>query len=265
MGLDRFIWWIGVIVNREDALKAGRCQLRIFGWHTGNKQMLPDADLPWALPLYPINSSKSFESPKVGDWVFGFFMDGENAQFPVYTGVFKSIVPLAVEDDDGFNPQQETGAPKLPDGVFGPQPGQSDIALTAQGQIANTGIAKSDADLIHICDVTAKVNFDIAKQKLKQLIDVSAIRAAVKAEFAGTSASPMAQNVKDLAKQAKQTVKLIKQYTDAIKEEVKALEEYKKYIEDTIKMIESLPAEARKLFEGCLKELKQSLSDITKD
>ena len=41
-GLNGFIWWMGVLENRIDPLKLGRCQVRIFGWH--NLQLL-DASL----------------------------------------------------------------------------------------------------------------------------------------------------------------------------------------------------------------------------
>jgi hypothetical protein len=52
---------------------------------------LPTKDLPWALPIYPINNSKSFSAPRLGDWIVGFFMDGESAQAPVMMGVLPGI------------------------------------------------------------------------------------------------------------------------------------------------------------------------------
>ena len=74
-GLNGFVWWVGEIETRIDPLGLGRCQVRIFGWHTKNEELIPTEDLPWALPIYPINNSKSFSAPMVGDWVVGFFMD----------------------------------------------------------------------------------------------------------------------------------------------------------------------------------------------
>jgi hypothetical protein len=41
--------------------------------------------------MYPLNNSKSFASPKVDDWIVGFFLDGENAQQPVMMGVLPGI------------------------------------------------------------------------------------------------------------------------------------------------------------------------------
>jgi hypothetical protein len=92
IGLNGFIWWVGVVENRAgDELGIGRCQIRIFGWHTDDTSALPTKDLPWAHPMYPINNSKSFSQPKVGDWIVGFFMDGESGQFPIMMGVLPGI------------------------------------------------------------------------------------------------------------------------------------------------------------------------------
>ena len=91
MGAAGFIWWVGVIENRVDPLGFHRCQVRIFGWHTTNTSLLPMEDLPWALAMLPINNSKSLELPREGDWVVGFFMDGESGQMPVMMGVISGI------------------------------------------------------------------------------------------------------------------------------------------------------------------------------
>jgi hypothetical protein len=91
IGKNNFIWWVGVIENRVDPLALGRCQVRIIGWHSINKQLVPTEDLPWAHPMYPLNNSKSFSSPRINDWVVGFFLDGENAQQPVMMGVIPGI------------------------------------------------------------------------------------------------------------------------------------------------------------------------------
>jgi len=91
MGLSGFIWWTGVIEGRADPLKIGRCQVRIHGWHTNDKSALPTDDLPWAHPMLPINNSKKSEAPRLGEWVVGFFMDGESGQFPIMMGILPGI------------------------------------------------------------------------------------------------------------------------------------------------------------------------------
>lgn len=49
--------YTGVVENRMDPLKLGRCQVRIHGLHTHNKSTLPTSDLPWAYPLQSIDSA----------------------------------------------------------------------------------------------------------------------------------------------------------------------------------------------------------------
>ena len=90
-GKNGFVWWVGVIENRMDPLGMGRCQVRIIGWHSDNITEVSTVSLPWAVPMYPINNAKSFSSPALGDWVVGFFMDGDNAQYPVMMGVLPGI------------------------------------------------------------------------------------------------------------------------------------------------------------------------------
>jgi len=57
--------------------------------------ILPTESLPWAQPLYPTNNSKTVSSPRLGDWVVGFFMDGMAAQAPIMLGV----LPGMIQDD----------------------------------------------------------------------------------------------------------------------------------------------------------------------
>lgn len=92
IGLNGFVWWIGVVEDRIDPLGIGRCRVRIKGWHTDNKSQLPTDDLPWSQAVYPLNGSKSFSSPQLGDWILGFFLDGESAQFPIMLGVIPGLV-----------------------------------------------------------------------------------------------------------------------------------------------------------------------------
>jgi hypothetical protein len=91
IGKDGFVWFMAEIENRADPLGLGRCQIRIFGWHTDNKQELSTEDLPWAQPMYPINNSKSFSAPMIGDWIVGFFSDGMSGQAPIMMGVLPGI------------------------------------------------------------------------------------------------------------------------------------------------------------------------------
>jgi uncharacterized Zn-binding protein involved in type VI secretion len=104
-GKNGFIWWTGIVENRNDPLKLGQCQVRCVGWDADNKMHLPTVDLPWAKPLLPVNGTNVF-APKEGDMIIGFFIDGESAQERVMMGILPNI-PLKAS-----NPQQAFTDPR---------------------------------------------------------------------------------------------------------------------------------------------------------
>lgn len=114
-GLDGFVWWMGVVESRKDPLEMGRCQVRVFGWHSPSLGDIPSADLPWAIPINSVNSA-GFSVLKEGDFVFGFFSDGRNAQIPLILGVLPSFAVEKSNLDVGFNdlrsPEELASAPK---------------------------------------------------------------------------------------------------------------------------------------------------------
>jgi phage baseplate assembly protein gpV len=114
-GLNGFVWWVGVIENRIDPLKLGRCQVRIFGWHTPDKNLIPTDDLPWVAPIISGNTSQTHKTPKEGEYVIGLFMDSESGQFPVYFGVIPGIPVVGPNQAQGFSdartPEQLAASP----------------------------------------------------------------------------------------------------------------------------------------------------------
>lgn len=89
---NNLIWWTGVVEDRNDPEKLGRCKVRIFGYHTEDTNLLPSDELPWALPLQSVTSAaiSGIGSTPVGivpgTWVMGWFLDGEDAQQPIIIG-----------------------------------------------------------------------------------------------------------------------------------------------------------------------------------
>lgn len=107
LGKDGFIWWLGQVAPAEswdipekvsiDYIKdkaawAYRCKVRIIGYHTYNRNELSDNDLPWAhVMLGPTDGNSQGGYGKThklvgGETVFGFFLDGDDAQQPVVVG-----------------------------------------------------------------------------------------------------------------------------------------------------------------------------------
>jgi hypothetical protein len=116
-GKNGFIWWTGVVEDRLDPLKLGRCRVRCVGWHSENKAHLPTNMLPWAIPSHPVNHHHTY-APKDGDMVFGFFADGENAQTPIMLGVFPNIPLKAANPQEAFSDcrteEQLKNSPRTP-------------------------------------------------------------------------------------------------------------------------------------------------------
>ncbi|CAB4141334.1 Protein Gp5, N-terminal OB-fold domain containing protein [uncultured Caudovirales phage] len=108
-GKDGFIWWKGVVEDRKDPIFLGRVRVRIFGWHTDDLTQLPTADLPWAVPSLPLDNGRNSVGPKEGDWCWGFFMDGQEAQKPVVVGFIPGIDEIPSDPNRGF------GDPTNPD------------------------------------------------------------------------------------------------------------------------------------------------------
>ena len=88
--------YTGVVENREDPLKLGRCQVRIVGLHTDDKAVLSTADLPWAYPMQPVTSAAmngigwTPVGPVPGTWVVIMFHDDE-FQMPIMIGTIGGI------------------------------------------------------------------------------------------------------------------------------------------------------------------------------
>jgi hypothetical protein len=117
MGMDGFIWWMGVVESRQDPLKLGRCQVRFFGYHSDSLTDIPSADLPWATPAHSLNNH-TFSTPKETDVVFGFFADGNSRQMPIMIGIIPGIETNPPSTGTGYHDLRANNviaaAPKVP-------------------------------------------------------------------------------------------------------------------------------------------------------
>lgn len=136
---DGFNWWIGVVEDRMDPEKMGRCRVRIFGYHTDSKEILPTKDLPWATPIQPITSAaisgigSSPLGPVEGTWVIGFFLDGEDMQQPA---IFGTIATKAAKK--AFKVQEDRPQVSNPsDGVL--KDGSGNVVVDGQGEPVKAG------------------------------------------------------------------------------------------------------------------------------
>ena len=99
LGKDGFIWWVGEVEDTKDPQFIGRVKCRVLGFYTGPeagfRKDLKTEDLPWATVLQPTDQAgiegvgKSSHQLRPGAIVMGFFLDGEEAQFPIVMGVLR--------------------------------------------------------------------------------------------------------------------------------------------------------------------------------
>lgn len=84
-----FTWWTGVVEDVEDPLQAGRVKVRIYGYHSSDKNAVSTEALPWAMIA---TSTMSASTGGIGimphmiikdSHVGGFFVDGKSAQLPL--------------------------------------------------------------------------------------------------------------------------------------------------------------------------------------
>ena len=145
---QNFIWWVGVVEDRNDSLQIGRCRVRILGYHTDNKQDMPTDELPWAYPAMPINtpSRTTPVGPVEGTWVMGFFRDGNSAQQPVMTNIINYGYVNPDNPRVGFNDPDPNavGRPKRPDGEDWPNVGDINTHKLSRGEKGSTWIDSND-------------------------------------------------------------------------------------------------------------------------
>ena len=114
MGLDGFIWFVGVVESRNDPAQLGRVQVRCLGYHTEDLNLIPTEDLPWAHVMHPVTDPSMQglgNSPSFlveGSWVVGFFRDAREKQQPIIMGSLPGYPEDLPNAQIGFNDPTET-------------------------------------------------------------------------------------------------------------------------------------------------------------
>lgn len=107
-GKNGFIWFFGIVEDRQDPLKLGRVKVRIFGFHNPSKDLVSTESLPWATTVLPSNTSamsgigETPVGPLEGTQVFGFFKDSIASQEPIILGVVPGIYETKPDTELGF-------------------------------------------------------------------------------------------------------------------------------------------------------------------
>ena len=122
MGLDGFVWFVGVVEDRNDPDQLGRVRVRCLGFHTEDLIKLPTADLPWAHVMHPTTDPSMHgmgNSPSFlveGGWVVGFFRDAAEKQQPIIIGTLPGVPKSVADPTKGFNDPRHQDSTQLNDG-----------------------------------------------------------------------------------------------------------------------------------------------------
>ena len=108
MGQDGFVWFVGVVEDRNDPSALGRVRVRCLGYHSADLAELPTTDLPWAHVMHPVTdpcmhgmgNTPSFLVE--GSYVVGFFRDPEKLQL-VIMGTLPGVPESEADPSSGFN------------------------------------------------------------------------------------------------------------------------------------------------------------------
>jgi len=109
MGMDGFVWFTGVVEDRNDPSKLGRVKVRCLGLHTESKVDIPTEDLPWAHVMQSTNNPSMQglgNTPTFlveGTWVVGFFLDAVEKQQPLIMGTLPGNPQAVADTTKGFN------------------------------------------------------------------------------------------------------------------------------------------------------------------
>lgn len=148
---NNLVWFVGVVEDRQDLTNAGRVRVRAFGVHPPKGEAVPTQHLPWATVLDGSYGAAQV-IPKIGDWVFGFFVDGREAQHPMVMGRIPGMnlsfpVGSGQPGEDGYIPPeslQDFGAPPLHRYVSGEDAEIGQVILQRAFQRNNISMANGD-------------------------------------------------------------------------------------------------------------------------
>jgi len=174
-GLDGFVWFFGVVEDRNDPLNAGRVRVRAHGFNTADKALLPTDKLPWAQCIMPVTSASlgkigsSATGLIEGSFVFGFYTDGKNRQQPIIMGSLPGIAAKGpgagtssttpgsgFSDPDGIFPLNGIGLADTPSLGVGAEYGGSDntfdklsswtpdVSVASRHRVSSVGDDKAD-------------------------------------------------------------------------------------------------------------------------
>jgi predicted chitinase len=224
-GRDGFYWWIGVVEDRDDPEKIGRCRVRILGYHLDNKEVLPTGDLPWAVPMQSITSAgisgkgAAPVGPLEGSWVVGFFMDGKDKQQPMILGTMGGLPDKtrACGAQESNQSQSDAGVLRDGSGNIVTDGSGNPVRTDQSGSTTATPIPKNQK----IQENLEKVVIACKQQGITDHKFVAAVLANVLKECGGITKSEYSYRNTDVARLRTVFGRRLSPYSDAELERIK--------------------------------------------
>jgi hypothetical protein len=115
IGRDGYRWWLGQVPPNSTPSQdtwGERVPVRILGYHPEDGSILPDDQLPLALISKPTTAgagNRASSAIEGGEFVIGFFLDGDDGQQPIITGVIDKSVSRSEISSTDANNRKSTG------------------------------------------------------------------------------------------------------------------------------------------------------------
>lgn len=253
------IRWDGIVEDRNDPLKTGAVRVRIFNprihpWLPNgepDKVLIPTDKLPLAQVKIPPNQSRTTSIPMLGEWVSGYFLDGENMQMPIIDGSYGGITLQKIFESDG---------PVSP--YAWREPGEPTTSRTARGVLKGTQVEATNKSRDHVCNIYPILEQIVAEIKIKFQQALEFVRAAIRKLLKALGFDPSGEVswlynfLKWLAREIRKILKVLEQINALIERIRKALV----LLAQMIAYILSLAKELLAFLRACLSEFIGSIS-----
>jgi hypothetical protein len=230
-----FNWWVGQIADdstwRDNILPGKfenanqipgwgrRYKVRIIGLHDKEETTIASDQLPWAQVMYPVTAGGgqggSGQTPNLrqGNFVFGFFLDGQERQVPVIMGVLGNNAQTKLATQIGTDKSNFAGTSGFAEGqvpYVGKGPGSTKPRVPDDDKSTNKDqITKESADAINQQDAAATKRLTLYLEKTVLLSPCDPV---------GSSMKAMQTEIENLTKKIDAVLQTAQSYVDAVSE-----------------------------------------------
>ena len=260
---SKFLWWVGQVMsdavwreNQNECKFSGpedvpgwgyRYKVRILGIHDQDEADIPNDQLPWAQIMYPVVAGSGTAGVfmtsgiRQGNFVFGFFLDGQDQQVPVIMGIL------------GNNGKTEV--PDLKQHIFAPSSGFAEAHDDPTKKVADNNLATEQKSPPIVNGIDCVMNQESIKDVKEQVNLLREHALACPNPLANTDMKGIQTAVKELSKDI---AELQRSKSDFARAAGLPIVKYKKTIDQ---LIEGRAGEMSKYMGGIMGRVQQYTTD----